>query len=248
MVHLRGRVVRTLEVKSSDRGRANCFWDDRDARGTQAASGVYFAEAVGAEVARGAPNACHGVCKGGLRRQHTPRRYLARLMRDASGRPGSSMTTTPMAEADAAEVSELLRSSYRLLGDRERLSAEQTHFLVSQRGSLECVRRESQSQRYLVARDARGIVGMVAVSGDTITKLYVSPEHTGEGIGRSLYEAAESSIRAEGHTRVTLGAFPTAVPFYTRMGLSVVGHKEATGALEGLTVALMQKELGHRAA
>lgn len=153
------------------------------------------------------------------------------------------MTTTPMDEADAAEVSQLLRSSYEFLGEREGLSEEQTHFLVSQRGSIECVRRESQSQHYLVARDPGGIVGVVAVFGDTITKLYVSPKRTGEGIGRSLYEAAESLIRAEGRARVTLGAFPTAVPFYVRMGLSVVGHKEATGALEGLTVALMQKEL-----
>jgi GNAT superfamily N-acetyltransferase len=148
-----------------------------------------------------------------------------------------------MGQVDAAEVSDLLRSSYTRLGEHEGLSAEQTRFLVSQRGSLESVRRELQSQRYVVARDAERIVGVVAVSGNKITKLYVSPEHLGEGIGRSLYEAAESVIRADGHMRVTLGAFPTAVPFYTRMGLTVVGHKEAGGVLAGLTVALMQKEL-----
>jgi len=58
-----------------------------------------------------------------------------------------------------------------------------------------------------------------------------------------LYEAAESVIRADGHNRVSLVAFPTAVPFYARMGLAVVGHKPATGALEGVSVALMEKEL-----
>jgi len=169
-------------------------------------------------------------------------------MREAPAHLEDDVTTTPMEEADAAEVSRLLVSSYEFLGEREGLSPEQTRFLVSRRGSLECVRRESRSQQYLIARDAGGIVGVVAVSGDTITKLYVSPKHTGEGIGRSLYEAAESLIRNGGHARVALGAFPTAVPFYVRMGLSVVGHKEAAGALEGLTVALMHKELEHGAA
>ncbi len=153
------------------------------------------------------------------------------------------MTVAPMTQADVTEVSELLRSSYTLLQEREGLSQEQTEFLKSERGSPESIQRESEWQCYIVARDARQIVGVVAVSEGLITKLYVSPKHVGKGIGRSLYEAAESEIRATGHTRVTLGAFPTAVPFYTRMGLSVVGQKRPCGALAGLTLALMEKEL-----
>ena len=119
---------------------------------------------------------------------------------------------------------------------------------MTERGSLECVRNESRSQRYLVADDGERIVGMVAVSGDAITKLYVSPGRTGEGIGRSLYKAAESEIRANGHGRVTLGAFPTAVPFYVRMGLATVGSKKATGALQGVCISVMEKKLGSEAA
>ena len=158
------------------------------------------------------------------------------------------MTVAPMTQAEVAEVSELLRSSYTLLQEREGLSQEQTEFLNSQRGSPESIRRESQSQCFIVARHGSRIVGVVAVSGDMITKLYVSPKHMGKGIGRSLYEAAESEIRAGGHAHVTLGAFPTAVPFYTRMGLSVVGQKRPCGALAGLTLALMEKDLRPTAA
>lgn len=153
------------------------------------------------------------------------------------------MTTTEMTAADAPRVSELLRDSYTVLGEREGLSPEQTRYLVEERASLECVSRESQSEQYLLVRDSGFIVGMVAVSGDTITKLYVDPERTREGIGRSLYEAAESAIRANGHSRVSLGAFPTAVPFYARMGLVLVGEKPATGPLAGVSVALMEKAL-----
>jgi GNAT superfamily N-acetyltransferase len=153
------------------------------------------------------------------------------------------MTTNEMTQAEVPRVSELLRVSYALLGEREGFSAEQIEYLKEERGSPECVSRESRSQRYLVARDAGLIVGMVAVSGDTITKLYVSPGRLGEGIGRTLYEAAESDIHAHCHTRVSLGAFPSAVGFYGRMGLRLVGHKEASGPLAGVSVALMEKEL-----
>lgn len=49
--------------------------------------------------------------------------------------------------------------------------------------------------------------------------------------------------RAGGHTLVRLGAFPTAVPFYERMGMSVRGYTTGTGVLAGRTWALMEKEL-----
>jgi hypothetical protein len=49
ILDLRGRLVRTLAARSSDRGEADYFWDHRDARGIQVASGVYFAEASGAD-------------------------------------------------------------------------------------------------------------------------------------------------------------------------------------------------------
>ena len=108
---------------------------------------------------------------------------------------------------------------------------------------MECVERESQSERYIVARDSGRIVGVVSVSGEKITKLYVSPDRTSEGIGRSLYEAAEAAIRAEGLGRVILGAFSSAVPFYERMGLSPAGRKAASGPLAGLSITLMERTL-----
>ena len=137
-----------------------------------------------------------------------------------------------MEEANVAEVSRLLVSSYRLLSALERLSPEQTRFLVSKRGSEECVRRESRSQDYLVARDTGAIVGVVAVSGETIAKLYVSPEHQRQGIGRSLYEAAESLIRAtiasqDGCRSITDVNTPRNVP------LSIKGAAITINALPG---------------
>jgi len=158
------------------------------------------------------------------------------------------MVTAGMKDSEILEVSRLLCALYAALGEKEGLSADQTEYLRSQRGSEACVRRECQCQQYVVAREGGTIIGVVAVAGDTIAKLYVSPEHTGHGVGRSLYEAAESMIVEHGRARVWLGAFPTAVPFYERMGLSAVGEKAATGPLAGRTMVLMEKRLDSGAA
>jgi predicted N-acetyltransferase YhbS len=148
-----------------------------------------------------------------------------------------------MKQSEIAAVSALLQESYTWLGEREGLSARQVEFLVSERGSTGCLLRESAEQEYLVAPAGRELVGMVAVAGDMIAKLYVRPSHMGAGIGRQLYEAAESTIRSAGHARVILGSFASAVPFYEQMGLHVVGTKNAAGPLKGVVVTLMEKTL-----
>ena len=148
-----------------------------------------------------------------------------------------------MRESEIGDVSDLLCESYAWLGKREGLSGPQVDYLVSERGSPETVRRESRKQQYLVADDGIRLTGMVSVSGSEITKLYVRPAFMGCGVGRGLYEAAEALIASGGHTRVSLGAFSSAVAFYERMGLRAVGHKAATGALSGLTIRLMEKPL-----
>jgi putative acetyltransferase len=151
--------------------------------------------------------------------------------------------TRPMKQSEIGAVSDLLSECYAWLGEREGFSSLQVEFLVSKRGSIETIQRESRKEQYIVADDGAHLVGMVSVSGDQITKLYVRPSAAGRGIGRELYEAAESIIAASGHARVSLGAFSSAVPFYQRMGLSAVGRKAATGALAGVVITLMEKPL-----
>ena len=151
--------------------------------------------------------------------------------------------TRPMRQSDIDDVGELLNESYAWLGEREQLSSRQIEFLISERGSTETIQRESQVQQYIVADDGVHLTGMVSVSGDQITKLYVRPSMFGRGIGRELYEAAESIIAAGGHTQVRLWAFSSAIPFYERMGLRSVGQKQSTGPMAGLMSTLMEKPL-----
>jgi len=161
-----------------------------------------------------------------------------------------TVTIRRMTEAEIPEVSGLLRECYAWLGRAEELSPEQIQLLQSTRGSEDTLRRESQVETYLVAHEATRIAGVVAVGGNEVTKLYVLPSRHRAGIGRTLYEAAESIVRLAGHAAVVLTAFPTAVPFYEAMGLQPIGVKESCGVLAGVRCKLMEKrfEDGSRAA
>jgi ribosomal protein S18 acetylase RimI-like enzyme len=157
---------------------------------------------------------------------------------------GEVPTIRPMDEADQAEVVRILCASYRYLAEQEGLPEHALEFLLSKRGSPETVRRESAEQAYMVASLAGVIVGMVAVGGDTITKLYVDPPYHGHGIGRALFGAAEASIKARGGDHLTLGSFPSAVAFYQAMGASIVGRKRPVqGPLAGHETVVMRKTL-----
>ncbi len=159
---------------------------------------------------------------------------------------GLSMRTLirEMEERDEAAVSAILRRCYRWLAAREGYTPDQVEYLVTERGSLETVRRESRAQRYLVACFGDVIRGMIAVADAEVTKLYVHPEHHHRGVGTTLLEAAESLIRDAGLERMTLGTTPGTVPFYQRRGMSVSGRRlHETGVFSGRETVLMEKNL-----
>ena len=158
------------------------------------------------------------------------------------------MTIRGMTAADEEAVSDLLCACYRWIAEPEGYTEEQVGFLLSQRGSLETVRRESRGQQYLVARRGTSLLGMVAVSGDQITKLYVDPACHGKGIGRALFEAAVETARAAGFKRIFLGTTPATVPFYEALGMRVGGQKNHTsGVFSGRRTMLMEKALHRKA-
>ena len=154
------------------------------------------------------------------------------------------MKIRPMTGPDQPEVSRILGDCYRLLGRKEELLPEAVEFLLSERGSLESIRREAARQEFLVAEVDGIIVGMVAVDGNCVAKLYVDPPHHGGGIGTALFRAAEAIIKQCGYDHLTLGSSPTAAGFYRAMGATATGRKHLTrGPLEGHVVVLMRKHL-----
>ena len=132
-----------------------------------------------------------------------------------------------MTDADHAEVSELLRACFNWLADREGFTDRQREFLVGPRSGAETLRIESQTRPHLVARDQdRTILGMAAIRENEIARLYVHPQYHGRGVGKALFQAAESMIRQAGFPEVTVAALvENAAAFYRAQGMHEVGRQ-----------------------
>ncbi len=83
------------------------------------------------------------------------------------------------------------------------------------------------------AEDQRGEVLM----------FFVMPAHMGQGVGRLLWAHMEGRAAAHELERLGLDADPNAVPFYTAMGMTVVGEAPS-GSIPGRMLPRMEKPLG----
>ena len=155
-----------------------------------------------------------------------------------------------MSNEDFPRVSDLLCSCYRWLGKKEDLTPQNVQFLVEHRGSIDTVKRESEVETYCVACNDTGIVGMVSVKDNEITKLYVHPRWHRKGFGQLLFEKAEEIIAGNGHTTITLGAIgKSPVPFYESMGMVISGRRPCKIEQEsGREVVLMEKTIADKGA
>jgi len=138
------------------------------------------------------------------------------------------MHIEPMTDADHVEVSALLRACFNWLADREGFTERQRAFLVGPRSSPENLREESRTRPHLVARGPDGsILGMAAIRENEIARLYVHPSHHNLGIGKALFQAAESMIHDAGFTELTVAALAeSAAAFYRAQGMREVGRAQ----------------------
>ncbi len=138
-----------------------------------------------------------------------------------------NVNIAPMNDADLAEVSKLLRSCFNWLADREGFTPVQRAFLTGERSSVETVRGESKSRPHLVARDEGGtLLGMAAVCGNELARLYVDPRFHGQRVGSKLFAAAEGMIREAGFSEMRVGALvESAAAFYRARGMHEAGRE-----------------------
>ena len=150
-----------------------------------------------------------------------------------------------MTKQDIPQVSEMMCSCYRWLGKYNGFSEHQVVFLVSERGSMERIRTDSQSQFYLVACMDGSVVGMTAVNGNEVAKLFVNPNYHNQGIGTMLLNSAEQIISDAGFKEMIVGVMArSAVGFYEKMGMSVYDETILEeGAFSGCKTPLMRKIL-----
>lgn len=141
-------------------------------------------------------------------------------------------------------MSQIVCAGYRWLAEREGFTQEELNRLITQRGSEQAIRSQSLAYRFLVATKADLVVGAVAIKKNEVTKLYVDSEFHRQGIGRTLFRAAEEIIAGDGHKELFLGAFPSSVPFYEAIGLRISSTQvKHCGLLAGRQCAIMKKAL-----
>jgi ribosomal protein S18 acetylase RimI-like enzyme len=133
----------------------------------------------------------------------------------------------PMTCADLDEVSALLRTCFNWLADREEFTPTQRAFLTGARSSVETVREESKTRPHLVARgDDATLLGMTAIRGNELARLYVDPRFHGQRVGSKLFDAAEVMIRDAGFTEMTVAALvESAAAFYRARGMREIGRE-----------------------
>jgi len=143
-----------------------------------------------------------------------------------------------------ARTSQIVCVGYRSIAKREGYTPAELYRLIAERGSEEAIRQQRERYRFLVACSERDILGLVGIEGNEIAKLYVDPEYRRQGVGRKLYRAAEKAILDSGHKGIVLGTFPSSVPFYQSVGMTVVGARTVEcGTLEGRQNVIMEKRL-----
>lgn len=148
-----------------------------------------------------------------------------------------------MNHKDIQRVSDLLCACYRWLGERDNLTSQDVQFLVTQRGSIETIKRESKNETYYVVGRDTEIAGMVSVKNNEITKLYVHPEWHRRGFGKLLFDKAEEIIAENGYTKLILSAIAESpLLFYNSMGMTISGLKTCKmGQETGREVILLEK-------
>lgn len=75
----------------------------------------------------------------------------------------------------------------------------------------------------VVAEGPAGIVGLGALAGSEIKRIYVRPDGQRQGTGRLLLEALEAEAARRGEKRLTLQASLSSVPFYLTLGYQRLG-------------------------
>lgn len=150
-----------------------------------------------------------------------------------------------MTESDCAAVSAVVCESFRHAAEREGVDEAAIRRYVAERGCEAAIRRQFREYDCFVACAGQQIVGMVAVKGNEVTKLYVDPQCHGQGGGGMLLAAAERVIASAGHDEmVAWAAFNSAIGFYEAMGMCAAGRKwDILGMAHGGNPMLMKKTL-----
>src|SRR3989442_6658081 len=92
------------------------------------------------------------------------------------------------------------------------------------------------------ADDGR-LLGVGALDGEEIKRMYVDPRVQGHGVGRAVMQALEGEAMRLGLREVVLEASPSAVPFYEQLGYIRLGDDGFTRGEAVFRYVRMRKAL-----
>jgi GNAT superfamily N-acetyltransferase len=112
---------------------------------------------------------------------------------------------------------------------------------VRQKNTAENIASElSICERVVVFEKAENVIGMGALDGDVVKRVYVDPREHGIGAGSAIMDALEMHAKNLGLRAVGLGSSPGAVSFYVARGYTV--KKRCTVEVNGMQMPSIQME------
>ncbi len=124
-------------------------------------------------------------------------------------------------------------------------------FMAACREELTVTADDLRNSAFATARLDGALAGVAQVVCDDgapeIWKLFVAPACMGRGVGRRLFGWCADEARQSGAAYLRIEADPAAVPFYERMGASVIGSAPS-GSIAGRSLPLMRFALRDPAA
>ena len=98
-------------------------------------------------------------------------------------------------------------------------------FLAAVQSDLVVTDGDIRSNACYVAEQDGDIVGFYLIVGDSLERLFVSPDRMRQGIGRALFNHAAVRL---GRRTLRIVSDPYAAPFYERMGARYIGQENST--------------------
>ena len=117
---------------------------------------------------------------------------------------------------DAAEVSALVHRCLREVNSRD--YSDDVIDAMCEQYTADRFPALARQRHVYVAENSVGLAGTVSLEGHVVYTMFVSPDHSGHGVGRKLMEHVEDVAVAGGHERMETNASITARAFYLRLG------------------------------
>jgi GNAT superfamily N-acetyltransferase len=109
-------------------------------------------------------------------------------------------------------------------------------FIAACKDELTLTAGDLATSHVVVAENDGVMIGVAQLTADgqdaELDKLYVDPDHLGQGIGRALFDWAIETTRGTGARRMTIDADPHAQAIYERMGAYLIGTSPS-GSIPG---------------